>query len=344
MAKSEKYIQKQKDKFAKQINETQRFSEVYLMAQKKGDLDILADFLGETEKRVEFLEEMWMSSIKDRKSLFKYASEIGIQELSERYTPELGMKLKSMYDEGTIKFLDVFSLVNINDGVSKEGKTIEEYNFQKAEQAKNISYLLDVFSDPDFEVGIHRTGGYIKGDEIKSKGLYLTGDLSSGYVNSIENEDIKTSLERNVSFYTGNPGLAVAQVCSGGHYKNYMKSEQSDIMLISIPKRDVESEALTKDFVKYDDGTQPTLDPKYVLGYVTVNNKDNSISSIHSDYKPKEKISPKLALAQLKNGVEGIVKDQEYTSIKSRFFSFLDKILGKNKNNKQSSRDDDMTI
>ena len=45
MNKSEKYIQKQKEKYAAKINESQSFKDVYIAAAKKGDLDIYGKLL-----------------------------------------------------------------------------------------------------------------------------------------------------------------------------------------------------------------------------------------------------------------------------------------------------------
>ena len=339
MNKSEKYIQKQKEKYATKINESQSFKDVYIAAAKKGDLDILEEFIGEQDKRSDFLNDMWLASVDEPKKMFEFASRVGIQELNKRYTPELGQKIETLKTQDKLKFLDIMMLVNMNPGINLEGKSAEEINLLKQSQAEKISYLLDVFTDPDIEVGIHRTGGAVSGKEIKEKGLFLTGDLSSGCVNSIENEDIKTSLDRNVSFYPRTPGLAISQICCGGHYKNYAQLNQTDIILISIPKEDIEKGSLTERFVKYE-RNQPTLDPKYVLGYVTVNNNDNTINQIQADYTPKPTIEANYALEQLKNGTLEVTKDPEYSNIKNRFFRFLDKIMGKDKTDKKTTKED----
>lgn len=343
MDKTEKYIQKQKANFAAKINETQSFKDAYVIAAKKGDLDILGEVIGELNKRSDFLDEMWLASVEEPKKMFEFASKVGIQELYKRYTPELGQKIESLKAQDKLKFLDIMMLVNMNSGVNIEGKTAEEVNLLKQNQAKQISYLLDVFTDPEIEVGIHRTGGAVSGKEIKEQGLFLTGDLSSGCVNSIENEDIKTSLERNVSFYPNAPGLAISQICVGGHYKNYCQLEQTDIMLIAVPKEDIENGSLTEGFVKYDHN-QPTLDPKYVLGYVTVNNNDNTINQIEADYTPQPSVDVNYALEQLKSGTLEVTKDPEYNSLKNRFFRFLNKLRGKDTQEKEIIHEDDKTI
>lgn len=337
MEKSDKYSQKQKAKYAELINGSQSFKEAYFLAEKKGDLDILDDFIGEIDKRADFINDMWLSAGGNQKQLIEFAAKTGIKELYGRYTPQLGQKIEGLLGQGKLKLVDVLMLVNMNNGVSKDGKTPEEITALKKGQADKISYLLDIFTDPELEVGIHRTGGAVSGKEIKEKGLFLTGHLSSGHVNNVENEDIQSSLDRNVSFYQTSPGIAISQLCTGGHYKNYGQNQFADIVLVGIPKKDLENQTPTEQFVKYDN-EQPTLDPKYILGYVTVNNNDNSIHQIEADYEQKQTIDQAYALKQLREGTLDVTKDPEYTSIKSKFFVFLNKLIGKDKEKTENEK------
>lgn len=342
MKKSKKYILEQKDKYAAKINETQAFTEAYEMALETGDLDILEDLLRETDKRAEFISEIWLSFVGDKDTMLQFSTKVAIQELSSRYTPELGKKVEELYSQKKMKFFDVLTLVDMNDGITQKGKSPEEVNSLKKQQAKHISDLLDVFSDPDLFVGIHRTGGAVSGEEIQNTGLYLSGDLSSGKENEIKGEDIKTSLEKNVSFYDNNPGLSVSQVCKGGHYKNLGLKENVDIILVGVPRVDIESETPAENFASYD-GTQYVLDPKYILGFATVNTSTNTIADINLDrYREQKTQNADLALEKWKNGIDEIHKDPEFSGIKNGFFKFIDKILGREP--KDNTKEDDRTM
>ena len=109
MKKSKKYILEQKDKYAAKINETQAFTEAYEMALETGDLDILEDLLRETDKRAEFISEIWLSFVGDRDTMLQFSTKVAIQELSSRYTPELGKKVEELYSQKKMKFFNVFS-------------------------------------------------------------------------------------------------------------------------------------------------------------------------------------------------------------------------------------------
>lgn len=324
MAKSEKYIEKQKEKFVESINKNQSYKKAYEMAAKKGDLDILAELIGEVDGRNFFVNEMWMNFTKDRKKLLDFTATVGIQELSSKLNEEFGSKIQKLYSQKKLDFLDVMQLVNATSKFSPE---------MGDEQAKYMGQLLDIFLDPNLVVGIHRTGGAVEGKQIQNEGLYLTGHLSSGAVSSIAGEDIRTSLDRNVSFCDNSPGMAVAEVCTGGHYKNYVHKENVDIILVGIPKDEIERNPDTSNYV-YDSGVQPVLNPKYILGYATVNTKNNSIASIQSNYKSIEEQEANV-LEQWKEGIADVPAIPEYSGLKARFFGFLDRIRGKNKNDLQ---------
>ena len=342
MKKSKKYILEQKDKFAAKINENQAFTEAYEMAVETGDLDIFEDFLKETDKRAEFISEIWSSFVRDKDTMLQFAKKVAIQELSSRYTQELGKKVENLYSQNKMKFFDVVTLVDMNDGITQKGRTPKEVDLLKKQQAQYISDLLDVFADPDFFVGIHRTGGAVSGKEIQKTGLYLSGDLSSGKENEIKGEDIQTSLEKNVSFFDNNPGFSVSQLCNGGHYKNLGLKENVDIILVGVPRSDIESKTPAEKFATHD-GTQYVLDPKYILGFATVNTLTNTIADINLDrYREQKTQNADLALEKWKNGIDEIHKDPEFGGIKNGFFKFIDKILGREP--KDNTKEDDRTM
>lgn len=334
------YREEQKYNYMVMMNETDSFEQAYTIAAQKGELDILEELIDAVDKRAEFISEMWLFSVEDKNQKFDFLSKIGIQELKKRYSPELGQKIERLKNQDKLTETDIIMLVDMNEGISETGRSLEEVKLLKQSQAEKISYLLDIFTDPNIEVGIHRTGGAVSGEKIKEEGLYLTGDISSGCVNNIEKQDIKTVLEKNVSFFPPRaPGMAIAQICKGANYKNLANIGQVDIMLISIPKNDLGDKSLAEEFVKYNQG-QPTLDPKYVLGYVTVDKKDKIINQIQADYVPTATIETNYALEQLKEGTLGVTKDPEYGSIKNKFFRILEKIMGKDKSDKKTTKED----
>lgn len=337
MTKSKRYIEKRKEKFSEIINKNQSYKQVYEMATKNGDLDILSDLIGEVDGRNFFVNEMWMYfDTKNREKLLDFTTIVGIQELSSKLNKEFGNKVQNLYSQKKVDFLDVMQLVNVTNNISPEAKD---------EQAKYMGYLLDMFSDPNLMVGIHRTGGTVSGEKIKNDGLYLTGHLSSGVASKIEGEDIRRTLERNVSFDDKHPGMSVAQVCVGGNYKNYWSMENVDIVLVGIPRNEIEKNSDTSNYV-YNNGIQAVLNPKYILGYATVNSKNNTIVGVQSDYKSKEEEEIKNTLEQWKEGIEDVPMLPEYSGLKAKFFNFLDKIKGKGKNNLQRDnyKEDDREV
>ena len=139
---------------------------------------------------------------------------------------------------------------------------------------------MDLFTDDNLRVGIHRTGGAVSGEQIEQQGLFLTGHMSSGVFEKDSNESLGSTLEKNISFYdhmSNSPGRAIRDICTGGNYKNYYNKENVDIVLVGIPK-DVFNNN-DKSIISQN-GYQSILNPDYVIGHVTVNTYSNTIDSI----------------------------------------------------------------
>lgn len=339
MGKSERYIAKRKEQFADLINKKQSYKDAYVLAEKNKDLNILANFITESDDVANFINDMWTAFIPNRKQMFEFTSNLGIQELSSRYTPELGQKLQDLYSQRKINFLDVMQLVSMNDKEDIDPSMREK-------NAEQISYLLDVFTDPTMEVGIHRTGGSVSGEQVCNQGLNLTGDLSSGVRNDLSDRDIMSTLEKNVSFYQKNPGMSVAQIAVGGNYKNYGQFENVDIILVGVPKDKITETPDVSNYIHYD-GEQPVLNTEYILGYVSVNTRKNIINEVYSDYTPQKDLEVEKALSQWKEGIQDVPQMSEYTSLKTKFFGFLNRILGKDKTRLDKAtynKDDDKLI
>ena len=325
--RNEKYIINQKTKYMELCNSSQSFEAAYELAAKKGDLDILQDFIGEVDKRVDFVEEMFTKGI-----AYDFAGRIGIDEISRKFGEVVGKKVDLLKSQGKLKFFDITQLVFIQnraDAMVKEGLiTPEQAPKVQVEQGEFVGQLLDMFTDETMDVGIHRTGGAIDGKTIQQKGLYITGHISSGVAHDFNPKNIRSDLDKNVSFYPGTPGLAIRQVCVGAGYKNYFLDDV-DIALIGIPKGELKGE----DMISYD-GEQPVLKPEYIIGYASVNRETATINSLETNYRSKQ--SPEAILEEWKKSVAMVPKQPEYQGIKGKVMNFINKFLGKDKNQEQN--------
>lgn len=142
-----------------------------------------------------------------------------------------------------------------------------------------INKFLDLYENGKTRVGIHRTGGF-DGKVICNEGLKLTGHLSSGAPGSID----KTldDLEYNISF-EDHVGQLIRDTAVGGNYKNYSGQEYVDIVVVAIPEM---AAKLNSDIIIRDTGSiMSKLNPKYILGFCTVNSKTNTIESFTKNEK-----------------------------------------------------------
>lgn len=362
--KSDKYILKQKDKYAKLINKDQKFISAYRSAYKKENLDILMNFLEEIEGNAEFVDSLLMESLQDMeqeeiKALFEFAEKLGIRELNNRFGEDFGRKILQLYSEKKIKYIDIQQLLCINEKSKKlntNGQLSKiEIETIRMEQAQQLSELLDLFTNDELQVGIHRTGGSVSGAVIKKEGINLTGHLSSGAHESIDYKNIQTTLDKNISFYN-RPGEAIRQICVGANYKNYMQIEDIDIILVGIPKKVLEDNDRE---IILTDSSQPRLNPKYVLGHVSVNKNTNTINSIQMDDKMKEKKHETLNsgdnkkndtekwLQDLRKCTDVAIRQPEYEGIKGKLLKFFDMIRGKSSTtisdlDKQKNKDENI--
>ncbi|MBQ6991847.1 MAG: hypothetical protein IJN50_02890 [Clostridia bacterium] len=345
--KSDRYILKQKDKYAKLINKDQNFISAYQMAYKKGDLDVFMDFLEEVECSAEFVDRLLIDSLgnlekEEKVALNEFAEKLGIRELNNRFGEDFGRKILQLYSEKKIKYIDIQQLLCINEKSKKlntNGQLSKiEIETIRMEQAQQISELLDLFTNDELQVGIHRTGGSVSGAVIKKEGINLTGHLSSGAHESIDYKNIQTTLDKNISFYN-RPGEAIRQICKGANYKNYMGIDDVDIILVGIPKKALVDN--NREII-LTDSSQPRLNPKYVLGHVSVNKNTNTINSIQMDDRMKErnhetinsgdyqKNDTEKWLQDLRRCTEVAIRQPEYEGIKGKLFKFFDMIRGKN--------------
>lgn len=354
--KSERYAKRQKKIYAKQIKKTKKFEEAYEMAYQKGDADIFLQFIEESYGRSMFVNdamcEVFNKTKYNQGSFYEFFIKVGIIELSSRYGQKFEEKLINKYFERKIDFLDIQQLIHINQKTEKESVNRElsenEIKSIREQQSEELCRLLDLFTDDDLDVGIHRTGGNVSGKEIKEKGLLLTGHSSSGV-----GGDGDVDLKNNISFYSNCPGQAICQICEGAHYKNYGKNENVDIVLVGIPKKQIKDTGKIR--ICYDSST-PLLDPKYIIGCVSVKFKTNTIDTLTVDTltvndlkkenneKEENRIESENGpitltsewLTNFKRCSDIATKKPKYQVITEKFFKFINKLRGKEQNTEKS--------
>ena len=364
---NERYITRQKDNYVKILNKTQEiedeqqrieeerkaFKKIYEKAnkrKKKGDLNILQEFLKETETGDKFVNAVFYDLFgTGPEDLSIFATNVGINELTNRYGENFGNKLKQLFLANKIKYIDIQQLLQVpqealiarqnNPGISDDViHVVQQY------QSEKLSKLLDLFTDDKIRVGIHRTGGNVSGKKIESEGLILSEHLSSGIFDYSRDDNIESTLSKNVSFYN-DPGMAILQTCVGGKYKNYCGNKSVDIALIGIPKEKLMNNE--EGIILYD-YPQKVLNPKYVIGRVVVDPitdtimmvEDNNEKSFYSEedieklskfpehVKDKESDVHERITEMLKEAHDRSVKP-EYQETKKSFMSFVKSLLHK---------------
>lgn len=373
---TELYKQGKRNQFAKAINKTQNIKndelrskaenevmkKLYVNANKKrknGDLDIFREFLLEAEIGKTFIDAVFLDLWNTKESdLAHFASEVGIDELTRRYGNSLGDKLNELYSSKKIQYLDIQQLLKItrDSDVFKEnnpGISTEVLKYTDQKQGDNLIKLLDIFTNENVKVGIHRTGGSVSTKTICREGLHLTGHLSSGVTNNMYDSNIESTLSKNVSFYEY-PGMAIYQTSVGGNYKNSFNKDLIDIILVGIPKN--KFGIGNSDIILYDNNLK-ILNPDYILGGVTVSSKSNSIIAV-SENKEQNKYSSQDIERLSKPSEHMIDKEKEkikqiqqvfakaytesqkpeYQQAKSGFMSYVKDLLKRNKDkNKNKS-------
>ena len=143
------------------------------------------------------------------------------------------------------------------------------------------TFLNDLVSQENVIIGIHRVGKSGTPSIIQDvlfNGLKLTGHLDGA------TPDCRT-LSNNISFYTDNK-IIIDELMYAETYKNSPGS-----YIIRIPEYDLEQ---GKVYI-IDQNGAPRLDPKYILGYVPVNDKHiEGIITKATIYNsmPKEELPP----------------------------------------------------
>lgn len=266
MKDKRKYRETQMHKIEEIVVETGKLLPAYRMAYQSGDVDIFVSFIKENKLQEAFVENSFEDFIEldsDEKQCFiKIAEELGLQYLREIYGEELYEKIENLYKAKRFKFIDIYELSVVN----RKGDV--------KQQANIIGKLLDLYNDKNLTIGLHRTKGWINsGDIINEQGLNLTGHSSYG-ADCSNYVDIKSKLEKNISFEE-HPGLFIREIATGGGYRNGAGIRFVDISIIAIPNKEFERK--DQNISIGDAYSQQMLNPEFVRGYVTVDAKDATL-------------------------------------------------------------------
>lgn len=260
----------QRKKIEKIVESTGQLLPAYKYAHKKNALDVFYGFIEDNKLEETFFEDSYHSmgeldSVKERESFTKFVENKGIEYITKVYGNKLGKKLKTAQKNNKIDYLDIFYLSTLDkkDDVRRQGKIIEE--------------LLELYND-DLVIGIHRTGGWENaGKTINETGLNLSGHLSSGIL-SKDYYDVMKELEKNVDF-SKRLGLLIVEIATGGSYKNIADKRFVDISIIAIPPKELQKDLQHQDIIQKGTDGCMVLNPKYVNGYVTVDNEYKTLEN-----------------------------------------------------------------
>lgn len=140
--------------------------------------------------------------------------------------------------------------------------------------------LKDVCDFQKYAIGIHRTGysnvtpEYL--DDVFNNGLINNGDAMQGVTRKY------VDLEKTVSIIE-NYTILIGVLKTGHNYKN-----SDGMLLIKIPKEDIDSENPNRKPIFFNDSGIPRLLPEYIYGYIP-SDKDGNIDKIVHNYNYKDK-------------------------------------------------------
>lgn len=163
-----------------------------------------------------------------------------------------------------------------DDSVPAGYKDFVENITSSFSMSESLGKELESILDADgYVIGIH-CSGIADPDSILEKGLWLTGDSSSGVAPIVGEPD----LTKNIIFMTKSQyaDTDFVNFCKGiesaSGYKNDLNT--GNAIIVKIPKEDFDN--IGK--ITYYDGTNDVLKPEYILGYVTV----HTDSTGHTDF------------------------------------------------------------
>ncbi len=232
-------------------------------------------------------DSIWMGFILEKKQYSYYYSgkEISYKYLNRRTKKNLDDENKKLKDnpilmEEKIKeSIQAKKIRERSDYLEAKGYSCESFEYSgdgTGTMSKEMeSFLTNLTTKEKVLIGIHRVGGCTF-DGIKDiliNGLIISGHLGSGVVSSV-------SLSDNVSYYPDNKTIIKELM-----YADLYKGSEGSI-LIEIPDEDLEKEICFED----ENGFK-RLNPKYIIGFVPVE-ENHHISKIikANDFKLEETV------------------------------------------------------
>ena len=243
---------------------------------KKGKLDKFNNYLIENNLRDKFIEDAtWYSPYhykdntdKLEESLNNYTLMLLKDDACQKYG-NLGDKfceyIYSQESEG-LKRSNMFLL----------DKILKSSNYTNLD---NVSQIFDMACDENNVIGTHITGSQI-GDIISDEGIALTGHkfvATDSLTNNDSKNDVKGTLEKNITFFKNQPFELLWNLTSGRKYNNYTRENFNDIMLVSIPENELNN---NRDDIIIQNDSSLYLNPSYIKGYAKINTVDGDIKDI----------------------------------------------------------------
>lgn len=313
---------------------------------RKGKIDKLQKHIIRNNLKKELLDQVFLATYgntfeeeryKDLVNLSNFALKLFMSDLREKYGQKLGNRLAQI----------MFNTPNIGLRNTNLAQLIDLPKKELTEKEENILLsLLDISSSKDTAVGTHITGGDI-GETLSKEGIELTGhkflavDLSSMEYN----KNVRSTLDKNVTFFQNDPIGLIIQLFNAKEYNNYV-SEFNDIMIISIPKDDLEE---NKEEIIIERNKVRYLNPQYIKGFARVGVENGNIEGFYDNplfvQGQGKKDAKDLSEDDWKEKFEEWYKKSKEPQMEKKKFSimeFLKSILNKRKALRDEFEDDIM--
>lgn len=298
---------------------------------KKGKLDKFNNYLLENNLRDKFIEDAtWYrpyqykdNTDKLEESLNNYTLMLLKDDACQKYG-NLGDKFcEYIYNQESegLKRSNMFLLDSI----------LKSSNYTNLD---NVSQIFDMACDENNVIGTHITGSQI-GDIISNEGIALTGHkfvATDSLTNNNSKSNVKGTLEKNITFFKSQPFELLWNLTSGRNYNNNNRENFNDIMLVSIPENELNS---NRDDIIIQNNSSLYLNPSYIKGYAKINTVDGDIKDIKENPRFINKNYQELYNQRECNYDYSQKLDQWYKDINTtklgKIFSKVKGIFSKNK-------------
>lgn len=307
---------------------------------KKGKIDKLYDYILKNNLTQELIEQIFYDTYgghgdKEQEAvamkLSHLALRLSINELTEKYGEKLTNRFVKIIDDmpySSQRNFNLFRLMNSNKNVLNE---VEE---------SKIAKILDIASDKDTIIGTHITGRKA-GDFYNSEGIPLTGHkfASNDYVRNNYRENVKIVLEENISFFKNDPIQVMMQLIGSRGYNNNYGAECNDVMIVQIPKEELEQNQAG---IIIQKGNDLYLNPSYIKGFARIGIANGKIEDfvdnpafIEKEKDVKKETVEDLRIEEWKSKFEQWYEDSKtpkMQKLKSKVVNFFKGLLSKEKN------------